>query len=141
MTSNAREAFARALTAKDKPGLRALLADEIEFRALAPNRGLSGSPPREAVDEIILGRSFEPSDKIRRQAFVLTDSFADRENAADRQQVHNADDDLLIEEQDYFTTDETGRIASTRVLCSGYPPAPEPHRDRLAATTAAGGRG
>ena len=141
MTSNTGERFARALAAKDDGALRGSLADEIKFRALTPNRNWSGSTPREVVDEIILGRWFEPSDEIRRLVFVRTDSFADCEHASYRRQVHNADGDFLVEQQAYFTTDDTGRIASMRVLCSGYRPAPEPHRDRLLATTAADDRG
>ncbi len=141
MRGNTGERFAQALAAKDVGAVRGLLADEIEFRALTPNRNWSGSTPREVVDEIIFGRWFEPSDEIRRLVFVRTDSFAACEHAAYRLQVHNADGDFLVEQQAYFTLDDTGPIASLRVLCSGYRPDPEPHRDRLLATSVAGDRG
>jgi hypothetical protein len=115
-------ALAEALSAKDAAALRAVLVDDVDFRALTPRRHWSASTAHEAVDEIILGHRFEPSDRIHTLVSVCTDHVADCEHVAYRLRVGNADGDFLVEQQAYYTLTAAGRIGWMRLLCSGYRP-------------------
>ena len=55
--------LARAIAAKDEPALRALLADDVDFRGLTPGRTWEASSPDEVVD-IAFGHWFEDSDHV-----------------------------------------------------------------------------
>lgn len=115
------ERFARALAAKDAAALRAILADPIDFQALTPGRHWQASSPTAVVDEIVLGRWFEPTDDIRDLESLGTGQLPGREHVSYLLRVRNADGDHLVEQQAYYNTDGA-RITWMRVLCSGYRP-------------------
>ncbi|MEU8324606.1 hypothetical protein AB0C33_40135 [Nonomuraea sp. NPDC048881] len=94
-------AFARALAAKDRDTLHALLGDPVDFKALTPGAHWDADDPGEVVDRIILGQWFEPG--------------------ATRH---------LVEQQVYYGV-AGERIAWLRILCSGFRPVPdgEPSED------------
>jgi hypothetical protein len=118
MTAGTR--FAECLAAKDGPGLRALLGQQVDFRALTPGRPWEASDAS-AVEEIVFGSWFEPSDDI-----VATLDVQDGEDVADthavsyRFAVRNPAGTHLVEQQAYYRCDDEDRIAYLRVLCSGY---------------------
>src|SRR5690348_8411972 len=112
-TDSAGERFARALAAKDTAALRAILADPIDFQALTPGRHWQASAPGEVVDEIVLGKWFEPSDDIRDLESVSTSQLPGREHVSYLLRVRNADGDHLVEQQAYYDTD-AGRITWMR---------------------------
>lgn len=118
------ERFARALVAKDAAALRAILADPIDFQALTPGRHWQASAPGEVVDEIVLGKWFEPSDDIRNLESVSSSQLPGREHVSYLLRVRNAEGDFLVEQQAYYNTDGA-RITWMRVLCSGYRPLEE----------------
>jgi hypothetical protein len=122
MNDTAGERFAHALAAKDKDGLRAVLADEIDFRGLTPGRYWEATTSQQAVDDIILGHWFEPDDHIEELCSVTDDTVADRSHVAYRLRVRNSDGEFLVEQQAYYTAVD-GAITWMRVLCSGYRPA------------------
>lgn len=110
--------FAEALAAKDEPGLRALLADGLDFRGLTPNRFWEASTADETV-EVFLGSWFEPSDEIRALESVEDGAVGDRERVAYRFRVTNPDGTFVVEQQAYYGA-EDGRIGWLRILCSGF---------------------
>ena len=113
------ERFARALAAQDRAALRALLADPVDFQALTPGRHWQASESGEVVDEIILGRWFDPGAEILRLDSFSEGILPDREHVSYLLRVRNADGDHLVEQQAYYNS-EAGRITWMRVLCSGY---------------------
>ena len=115
------ERFANALAAKDDVELRGLFADDVDFRALTPNRDWQAATPGEVIDDVVLGHWFEPSDHITGLESVSTGQVADREHVAYRPGVSNADGHFLVEQQAYYTA-EQDKIRWMRVLCSGYRP-------------------
>ena len=115
------ERFARALAVKDRAALRALLADPVDFQALTPGRHWQASEPGEIVDEIILGRWFDPGDQILRLESFSEGRLPGREHVSYRLRVRNAGGDHLVEQQAYYDA-HGGRITWMRVLCSGYRP-------------------
>jgi len=119
--ATAGERFARALAAKDAAALRAVLADPIDFQALTPGRHWQSSSPGAVVDEIVLGKWFEPSDEIQDLESVGSRELPGRAHVSYLLRVRNADGDHLVEQQAYYDTVD-GQITWMRVLCSGYRP-------------------
>ena len=113
------ERFARALAAKDSAALHSLFADTIDFQALTPGRHWQAATASEAVDQIMLGKWFDPGDDIQRLESVSTSQLPGREHVDYRVRVRNADGDHVVEQQAYYNTDGS-RITWMRVLCSGY---------------------
>ena len=112
--------FAHALAAKDVAGLRAVLADDVDFRGLTPGRFWEATTAGEVVDKIVLGAWFEPSDDIKELCEVTEGGgVADRSHVAYRLRVRNGGGEFLVEQQAYYTA-EDGRITWLRVLCSGF---------------------
>jgi hypothetical protein len=117
--ARAGERFASALAAKDSAALRSLFADNIDFQALTPGRHWQAATAGEVVDQILLGKWFEPSDDIQRLESVSTSKLPGREHMDYRLRVRNADGNHVVEQQAYYITDGA-RITWMRVLCSGY---------------------
>jgi hypothetical protein len=69
---------------------RELLAPDVDFRALTPDKFWEASSASEVVDDVILGRWLEPTDRID-----------------------------ALEQPAYFTVAD-GRIAWLRIMCSGF---------------------
>ena len=113
------ERFARAVAAKDSGTLRSLFADIIDFQALTPGRHWQATTPSEIVDQIVLGKWYNPDDHIEHLESVSTSQLPGREHVEYRVRVRNADGDHVVEQQAYYNTDGA-RITWMRVLCSGY---------------------
>lgn len=113
--------FAQALQGKDITRLRELLAPEIDFRALTPNRFWEASNP-DSVFEIAFGHWFEDSDEIRALERVETDEVADRERVGYRLSIENPEGRFLVEQQAFLSATDDGRIGWMRIVCSGYRP-------------------
>ena len=113
-------AYAEALAAKDYEQLRQLLAPEIDFRSLTPNRTWEARDSDTLIREI-LQQWFEESDEIRSLESVQTDTVGDRERVGYRFAVRNPEGDFLVEQQAYFATRD-GKIDWMRVMCSGFRP-------------------
>jgi hypothetical protein len=118
-SATAGERFARALAAKDSATLHSLFADTVDFQALTPGRHWQAGTASEVVDQIMLGKWFDPGDDIQRLESVSTSQLPGREHVDYRMRVRNADGDHLVEQQAYYNTDGA-RITWMRVLCSGY---------------------
>ena len=114
--------FAAAVAAQDAAGLRAVLADAVDFQGLTPGRHWQAATGREAVEDVILGRWFGPGRKVTELCWVRTGDVAGRDHVAYRLRVREAGRDYLVEQHAYYQT-ETGRISWLRILCSGYQPA------------------
>lgn len=114
--------FAAAVAAQDAAGLRAVLADAVDFQGLTPGRHWQAATGREAVEDVILGRWFGPGRKVTELCWVRTGDVAGRDHVAYRLRVREAGRDYLVEQHAYYQT-ETGRISWLRILCSGYPQA------------------
>src|SRR5690349_19614899 len=112
--------LAQAIADKDEAGLRDLLADDVDFRALTPGRAWEGCGPDDVV-AAVFGHWFEPADRI-----VAVDDVTDGESVGDTARVsyrfhlENPDGAHVVEQQAYYRGN--GRIEYVRVLCSGYRP-------------------
>lgn len=115
------ERFARAIAAKDAPALVGLLAPDIDFRAMTPGRVWEADSPAQLVDEVILGKWFEPSDHIEAIEAIENGAVADRQSVRYRFRVMNDDGAFLVEQQAYLGVEDDG-ISYLRIMCSGYRP-------------------
>jgi hypothetical protein len=115
------ERFARAIAAKDAPALLGLLAPEIDFRAMTPGRIWEADSPAQLVDEVILGKWFDSTDRIDAIEAIENGEVADRESVRYRFRVTNGDGAFLVEQQAYLGVADEG-ITYLRIMCSGYRP-------------------
>jgi hypothetical protein len=115
------ERFARAVAAKDAPALLGLLAPEVDFRAMTPSRFWESNSAVEVVDDVVLGKWFEPTDLIESIEGIQQDVVIDRERVGYRFRVTNADGAFIVEQQAYLGVQDD-RIAWLRIMCSGYRP-------------------
>ncbi len=115
------EQFARALAAKDRATLSALLADPVDFQALTPRKHWQATEPGQVAD-VILGTWFGPGNDIEAARAFSNSSLPGRERVSYQLRVRNAAGVHVVEQQAYYNT-EGGRISWLRILCSGYLPA------------------
>jgi hypothetical protein len=120
MTETLGTRFAHAIAAKDADALRALLADDVDFRGLTPGRTWDGTGP-DAVVEAVLGSWFGDTDRIEQVVDVQDgEDVADTARVSYRFDLSNPDGDFVAEQQVYYRGGES--IEHLRVLCSGYRP-------------------
>jgi hypothetical protein len=117
-------ALAQAVADKDSQRLAAVLAPEVDFRGLTPNRSWEARDAV-AVVAIFFDSWFEPKDEIEELVSVQTGSMADRDWVAYRLRGQNPDG-LFLVEQNAFLSERDGRIEWLRILCSGFRPAGDP---------------
>ena len=112
--------LARAIAAKDEAALRAVLADDVDFRGLTPGRTWEGSGP-DAVVETVFGSWFEPDDEIERVVDVSErDDVADTSHVSYRFDLATPKGAYVAEQQAYYRG--TDAIEHLRVMCSGFRP-------------------
>ncbi len=113
------ERFAHALANKDAVGLKALLAAEVDFRAMTPAKFWESHDVDAIVDETILGTWFAPEGRITEVLSVQTEVLGSRHRVGYRFAVNRPDGDYIIEQQAYYESGG-GRITWLRIMCSGY---------------------
>jgi hypothetical protein len=119
MTETLGTRFARAVAAKDETALRAVLADDVDFRGLTPGRTWEGTGPDDVV-EAVFGSWFEESDRIERADVADGADVADTAHVTYRFDLVNDDGAFVAEQQAYYRGGET--IEHLRIMCSGFRP-------------------
>lgn len=100
-------------------GLRAVLAEHVDFAALTPGRHWTATDPAEVVDKIILGPWFGPGRRIVELCSVTTSQIGDCRHVGYQLRVHRDGTDQLVEQHAFYTARD-GRIDWIRIVCSGY---------------------
>ena len=113
------EQLAKAMVAKDRDALLALLADEVDFKALTPGRFWEASSSAQVIDEIVLGRWFEPTDHLEAVERAESGEVEGRHKVTYLLRGTNGDGPFVVEQQAYYDVEDE-KIAWMRVLCSGY---------------------
>lgn len=112
--------LARAIAAKDEAALRAVLADDVDFRGLTPGRTWEATGS-DAVVETVFGSWFEPQDEIERVVDVTErDDVADTSHVSYRFDLRTPGGSYVAEQQAYYRG--TDVIEHLRVMCSGFRP-------------------
>jgi hypothetical protein len=115
--------FVRALAAKDREALAAVLDPQVEFRGLTPSRSWEASNPPEVV-EILLGSWFEPQDHIQETLEAEADLVEGRDRLHYRFRVQNDDGEGFLVEQHGYYDSVDGRITRMSLMCAGFRPWP-----------------
>jgi hypothetical protein len=113
--------FVTALAAKDAAALLEMFDDEVDFRGLTPGRAWDASTGSALVNDVILGKWFEPTDIIERVETLETGLVGDRCRLGYRLLLTNPDGRFVVEQQAFFDLMD-GKITWLRVLCSGFRP-------------------
>ncbi|MBC2933689.1 hypothetical protein [Nocardioides sp. zg-1228] len=112
--------LASAIAAKDEAALRAVLADDVDFKGLTPGRLWEGTGP-DAVVEILFGSWFEPPDEIERVVDVSErEDVADTSHVGYRLDLTNPGGSYVAEQQAYYRGGDA--IEHLRIMCSGFRP-------------------
>lgn len=119
--TTAGERYAEAFAKKDADAMRAVLAADVDVRALTPRRFWEPSSVDEFIDEVVLGTWFEDKDEIVGLESVETGMAGDRHRVAYSVRVDNPDGAWVVEQQAYYDVVDD-RISYLRILCSGYRP-------------------
>ncbi len=114
------EEFAKALSAKDEAGVRAITTPDLDFRAMTPRRHWEAHNHDELVD-ILFGHWLEPSDEVVALLSTSTGEVSTRSHVAYRLHLRTAHGESLMEQQMYYNVTD-GRISWARVMCSGSVP-------------------
>ena len=113
--------LARAVAAKDRSALAALMTPDVDFKGLTPGRLWEATGPDEVV-AVFFDSWFEPGDTIEGLLDVNAgEDVADTRHVSYRLDLRNDDGEQVAEQQAYFRATE-GRISHLRVLCSGFRP-------------------
>ena len=120
MTETLGARLAHAIAGKDEAGLRALLADDVDFRGLTPGRTWEGTGPDDVV-EVVFGSWFEPEDEVERVVDVSErDDVADTSHVSYRFDLVTPGGTYVAEQQAYYRGGTT--IEHLRIMCSGFRP-------------------
>lgn len=115
--------FARAVGSKDVDAVRAILAPDVDFRALTPGRAWEGTTADDVVGALF-DRWFGPSDDITAVLDITCGApVADTERVSYRLALHNDAGAHVAEQQVYYRVDGDV-IVHLRILCSGFRPVP-----------------
>jgi ketosteroid isomerase-like protein len=109
--------FAEAFAAKDYERLGALLHQEVDFRALTPNRSWEAQGPDQVVSEV-LRDWIDDLGQVEELEPVESGTVANCQRVGYRIRGSDAEGPYVIEQQAYFE-ERDGQIAWIRVLCSG----------------------
>ena len=116
------ERFAKAMAAKDTSLMGELLAPEVDFKALTPQRFWEAGTPAEIL-EVFFGTWFGPEREIRSLLDSGTGSVGERESVSYRLSLLTPDGPCEAEQRAYYSVVD-GRIGYLRILCSGIMPVP-----------------
>lgn len=116
------ERFAHAIALRDRDGMTALLADDVDFKALTPRKFWDAGSPEEVLD-VVFGNWFKESDHIDALAEVASGQpVGDTQRTGYRLDITTPDGPHVVEQQAYYR-ERDGRLNYLRIVCSGYRPA------------------
>lgn len=116
------ERFAHAIALRDRDGLAALLADDVDFKGLTPGKLWEASTAAEVVD-VVFGSWFEEHDRIDALVGVETgEPVGDTQRTSFRLNLTTPDGPHVVEQQAYYR-ERDGRLLYLRIVCSGFRPA------------------
>jgi hypothetical protein len=107
------------VAAGDADALKGLLAANVRFRALTPGGIRETDDAGQAVDEILLGAWFPPGRSITDVVDISCGSVGPLDRVTYRFRANFGAQDLIVEQQAYLAV-EDAKIASLRILCSGF---------------------
>jgi hypothetical protein len=113
--------FVKALAAKDRDALRALLAPQVDFRALTPNKFWEASSADDVIDRIFFSTWFDENDHVDAVESMEHATVVERERIGYRLHVTNGDGPHAVDQQAYFHVAD-GQIDWLRIMCAGYQP-------------------
>lgn len=117
--------LAEAIGRKDRDGVRAVLAPDVDFRGLTPGRAWEGSTADDVL-HVLFGCWFEDADEIAEVLDVAENApVVDTGHVSWRFALRTPDGDHVAEQQAYYRA-EDGRITHLRVMCSGFRPVAPP---------------
>jgi hypothetical protein len=110
--------FVKAMTDKDHDALRAVLAPDVDFRALTPRMFWEAATADALIDDVF-GEWFGPDDNVDAIESMEHDTVVDRERIGYRIRVTRDNAPHVVDQQAYFHVTD-GQIDWLRIMCAGY---------------------
>ncbi|HEY3239077.1 MAG TPA: nuclear transport factor 2 family protein [Acidimicrobiia bacterium] len=111
--------FIQALADRDFPTARAMLAPEVEFKALTPSQGFLDLTGPEAVMSL-MQEWYGTAEAIES---LETNRVLQRHHVGYRIRWQSPEDGpMVFEQQAYYDVDDSGRIRRLHLVCSGDQP-------------------
>ena len=117
MTDNLGEKLITAAASQDFAGAAALLAPDVEFRALTPGRLFEAAGPEEVRE--ILEQWYSPVEAIEA---LESGTVVDRPAVRYRVRWSSPQDETFVFEQQAYYDVADGRIGRIHIVCSGDRP-------------------
>lgn len=117
MTSPGRR-FVEAIAERDRPALRAVLGEELDFKGLTPGRFWEAETAT-GLGEIVFDQWFEETDRVTAVTRVDEGEIADTSRVGYQFELQCPDGPYLVEQQAYYRTLDD-RIVHLRIVCSGF---------------------
>jgi ketosteroid isomerase-like protein len=114
------EEFLDAIVLRDLSRVQSLLAQDIDFRAMTPNRIWDAERPTD-VQEVLRAWFEHPERDIEGVETIEASSVADTLRVGWRVHGQGTDGPFLYEQQAYVR-EQNGRIVWLRIMCSGPRP-------------------
>ena len=110
--------FATTIAERDRAGLKALLGEDLDFKALTPGRFWEADSATE-VDGIVFDHWFEETDRVTGVAHVDEGEVGDTQRVGYRFDLQCSDGPYVVEQQAYYRALDD-RIVHLRIVCSGF---------------------
>ena len=111
------EDFVAAIAKRDREGLKALLADDVDFKGLTPSLFWRAENPDD-VEAIVFDHWFEEME-VTAIPVLRTDDVAGINQIGYRFDVDTRLGPRVVEQQAYYKVKQ-GRITFVRLVCSGF---------------------
>ncbi|MGA9284825.1 MAG: hypothetical protein WBV85_05230 [Solirubrobacteraceae bacterium] len=112
--------FLDAIVRRDLARVQSLMAQDVDFRAMTPNRIWEAERPAD-VGEVLRAWFEHPERDIEGVETIEASSVADTLRVGWRVHGQGADGPFLYEQQAYLR-EQRGRIVWLRIMCSGPRP-------------------
>lgn len=110
--------FATAIAERDRAGLRQVLGEDLDFKALTPGRFWEADSCDD-VDGIVFGHWFDETDRVAEVTHVDEGQVGDTHRVGYRFDLQCPDGPYVVEQQAYYRALDD-RIVHLRIVCSGF---------------------
>jgi hypothetical protein len=111
-----------AIADKDAPRLRALFATPVTFRGITAKRFWDAETALEVVDDIVLGRWFDPGTAITGVTVLDSGLVGDVQKVRFQMTLELESGRPAVVEQTAYYSAVDGEITDMRLVCSGFRP-------------------
>lgn len=112
--------YAEAVASGDRDGLLAVLAPQLDFRAVTPSKTWAATTADEVADVVLGTWFFGNGRQVEAAEEIEISTVGDSERVGYRLRATTPDGPAVVEQQAYVDCDDDGRVTSLHIVCSGF---------------------